>query len=284
MERGILIDEKGRGWPDNSWDLARRIGYQDPRRDIAGYAVEECGFIHIRPQDGAVRVAVRERCFGLTAFTGAMLVLGRMKPSRILLRVLAGRTPTFHVFMDLHDFCTHVEPLAGGTPLEIRLPHLSEVRNPRVLYLPTFASARPIVDLWEQTHGALTEEVHNAVVASGLFDRTILVRQPPGSSRLVTQHFGSGIKVMRPCEALLAVGRDLEEQPDREYGAWMAQAYAETLWSRRLRVESCRALVHTSAATTLRTRYDRVLMPWRSTSELFVMCLSIQREAPVAVS
>lgn len=284
MEHGFLIDDKGRSWPDNSWELAKRIGYQDPRRDIAAYAVEECGFIHLRPQEGAVRVAICEGRFGLTSFTGAMLVLGRMKPARILLRVLAGGTPAFHVFMDLHDFCTYVEPLAAGAPLEIRLPHLSEVRNPRVLYLPTFAHARPIVDLWEQSHGALTDEVHNAVVASGLFDRTILVRQPPGSSRLVTQHFGSGIRVMRPCEALLAVGRDLDDQPDRDYGAWMAEAYAETLWSRRLRVESCRALVRTSAATLLRTRYDRVLMPWRSASELFVMCLSIQREVPVAVS
>jgi hypothetical protein len=91
--------------------------------------------------------------------------------------------------------------------------------------------------------------------------------------------------ILRSCESLAAVGREfLDDTPDRDYGAWVVQAYEQVLCSRRLRVHAVRALVRTSAAATLRTRYDRVLIPWRSTSgDVFAMGLSIQREVPTAM-
>ena len=83
---------------------------------------------------------------------------------------------------------------------------------------------------------------------------------------------------MRPCEALLAVGRELHDQPHGEYGAWIAEAYAKALAERRVKVESCRALVHAWPARTIRARYDRVLIPWyRNSVDPFLMCVSIRR-------
>jgi hypothetical protein len=283
MGGGMLIDPRGRVWPDDSWDIARRVGYNDVRDDIATFAVRERGFVHLRPRTDGMHVALREGRFNLTAFAALMLELGRTRPPRVLLRVLADDGPRFQLFTELHDLCAHLEALSRDKPVQTRIPRLAERRNLRVLTLPTFAPARPIVDLWERTRGELTEEVHGALQSGDLLPRTILVRQRAEGSRLVIQHFGTGIMIMQPDEALLAVGRDLEDQPDREYGEWMAKAYADTLLRRCVRVDSCRALVRTSAATTLRTRYDRVLMPWRSGNDLFVMCLSLQREMPIAV-
>ena len=132
--------------------------------------------------------------------------------------------------------------------------------------------------------GQLTDDVRRTAFASGLFQRTILVRQS-SSSRLITEHLGAGIMILRPCEALLTIGRDFDDMPDRDYGAWVAKAYDEVLWSRRLRVDSVRASVRTSPSTTLRTRYDRVLMPWRRKGdEMFGMGVSIRRESPTEVS
>ena len=285
MSNGLLIDDKGRTWPDNSWDLARRINYADPSVDVAAYAVRQRGFIHIRPQDNAVRVTARERRFNLTCFAGAMLELGRMKPSRIMLCLVTDGAPEFRVFADVHDFCGHLEALAKGKPLEIRIPRLSEPRNPKVLTLPPFAKVQPIVSLWKQMRGELTQEVHEAVRAGGLDQRMILVRRPRRSRRLITEHLGSAIMVLRPCESLLMVGREFGEHPDGDYGAWVVESYDETCWHRRPRVESVRALVRTSKTMTLRTRYDRVLIPWRSKGDdLLIMGVSVQRDVPTAVS
>jgi hypothetical protein len=284
MGGGMLIDPRGRVWPDDSWDLARRIGYKDARDDVAAFAVRERGFVHLRPRTDGMHVALREGRFNLTAFAGLMLELGRTKPPRILLRVLAEDGPNFQLFTDLHDLCSHLEPLASDKPLQTRIPRLSERRNIRVLTLPTFASVRPIVDLWESTRGELTDDIQGLVGRSGLEHRILLVRQMPRTSRLVFWHIGAGIMVMRPCESFLAIGRDLHDQPDKQYGEWVAEAYAQAAWDHRARVDSCRASIQTSTTGLLRARYDRVLLPWRTKSELFVMGLSIQREVSLVAS
>ena len=172
---------------------------------------------------------------------------------------------------------------SAGEDLQQRLAVL---RPPSILDHPGFAHVRPIVDLWQATRGELTEDVHKAVAAGGLLARMVLVRRPFRSSRLVTQHFGPAIMIMRPCEALNITGRDFDEHhTDREYGSWVSNAYAETLRSRSIRVECVRALVRNSTAVTLRTRYDRVLIPWRTCDDdMFAMAFSIQREVPIVLS
>jgi hypothetical protein len=281
MGGGMLIDPRGRVWPDDSWDVARRVGYNDARDDIATFAVRERGFVHLRPRADGMHVALREGRFNLNAFAGLMLELGRTRPPRILLCVLADDGPKFQLFTDLHDLCGHLEALSRDKPVQIRIPRLAERRNLRVLTLPTFAPARPIYELWQRTRGELTEDVHSTIVAGELSGRTILARQLPRSSRLVFWHIGTGIMLMRPCEALMAIGRELHDQPDQQYGEWVADTYAQIARDRRPRVDSCRAFIRTSSKKTLRARYDRVLLPWRAKDELFVMCVSLQRELGV---
>jgi hypothetical protein len=284
MGGGLLVDGKGQFWEDNSWELARRIGYKDPRLAVAAFAVREHGFIHVCPWNGAVRVAVRERGFTLTALAGALLALGRIGPPRILLAVVNDGATIFHLFMDIHDFSSHAEALAGGEPIKIRHRRLVEQRSARVLNYPTFVGARPIADFWRRSRGELADDpsMEAALASGGVQGRVILTRQRPNSDRLITERFGSAINFLRASDI---VGRDINEQPDRDYGAWMAQTYGEALWGRRLRIESCRAQIRTAAAATLSVRYDRVLIPWRARGgDAFMMCVSIQRAEPVVLS
>jgi hypothetical protein len=281
MGGGMLIDPRGRVWPDDSWDVARRVGYNDARDDIATFAVRERGFVHLRPRADGMHVALREGRFNLNAFAGLMLELGRTRPPRILLSVLGEGPPIFRIFLDLHDFGAEVEPLLAGKAIEIRVPRLAERRSRRVLNLPTFACARPIVDLWEHTRGELSADVNAALIAGGVLDRMVLLRQLPRSDRFSTEHFGSSITYMKPDDIL---GRDIRQQHDIEYGVWMGQGYADVLCTRRLLVESCRARIRTKAGTIVHARYDRVLMPWRRKNDaLFAMCISIQRGTPIEV-
>jgi transcriptional regulator with XRE-family HTH domain len=95
---------------------------------------------------------------------------------------------------------------------------------------PGFAQVRSILTLWQDLRGELIDDVHRAVLAAGLLPRTILMRQV-SASRLVIEHLGAGIALLRPCETLLAIGSEFGDGPDRNYGAWVAQAYDEALWS-----------------------------------------------------
>jgi len=284
MGASILIDEAGRAWPANSAALARRLGHVDARTDLASFAVRACGAIHIRSIEDGVRVTLRPGGFSRTTLAGALQALNDLAPPRLMLVTRSGGETHAELFTSVFAFIERAEQLASDPPIEIKVPRYSVRRSLRNLTTAPFAMVRPIVDLWRERRGELGDDVQRAIGAAGLFHRTILVRHLGHSSRLITEHFGAGIMIMRPCESLQTIGRELDQQPDRDYGAWMAEAYAETCWARQLRLESVRAFVRTSAGTTLRTRYDRLLMPWRAGgSESFVMCLSIQREVPVVV-
>ena len=285
MVASILIDETGNAWPANSSALARRLGYRDARIDLATFAVRERGAIHIRSIEDGVRITLRPGGFSRTTLAGALQALNDLSPPRILLVTHTGNETHAELFTSVFAFIEHAEQLAAD-PVEVKVPRYSVPRSLRNLTTAPFAMVRPIIDLWRERRGEFGEEVRRLVAAQGLLHRMILVRKSGASSRLITEHFGPGIMIMRPCESLLTVGRDFyEHHSDRSYGAWVADAYAEALWRRNPRLESVRAVVQTAAGPTLRVRYDRLIVPWRATGrDQVAMALSIQREVPVVVT
>ena len=89
---------------------------------------------------------------------------------------------------------------------------------------------------------------------------------------------GYGIEVFRPCESLLMTGRDISEQHDGDYGAWVADAYGATLAASRPTFQSVRAQINVTAGQAVEGRYDRLLLPWRGArGERYVMGVSVTR-------
>jgi len=278
MPAGVLIDERGEPWPAHSLLLARRLGYDDARLDLARFAVARRGFVHLRPIEDGVRVALCPGAFSRVTLAGTLQALNELAPRRILLVT----DTSAELFASVFAFIEHAEYLAADPPIEIRVPRLAVPRGLHNLATAFFTAARPIVELWKRRRGELTDEIDNALAAGGIAQRMILARQLPRSSRLITERFGSGHDHLLPQEISSIIGCDVHERPDREYGTWIAQAYADALFHRSPCLESIRCRVQTSASQTLRARYDRVLLPWRSHgSEMFVMSVSLRRELSV---
>jgi len=281
MTADIIIDDDGEPWPIDAPELARRLGCRDLRFGLADFAVAERGFIHIRPIETGVRVALRPGAFSPVTLAGTLQGLNDLSPRRILLVVGSGRDRMAELFTSIFEFVERAEHLASDPAIEVRVPHLSVPRGIHNLATAPFAVVRPIVEFWRQRRGELTEDVHSVIIQDQAYRRAVLARRIKGTSRFIVEYLGAGHQHLRPCESLSTIGRDVQEQPDRQYGAWIAQAYDEASRSHRLRVDSIRAQVGTSAAILLRARYDRVLMPWRKCDDVFVMAVSIRRELSV---
>ena len=276
---GILIDDSGEPWPDNSPALAARLGYREPDFDAPAYAVRNLGFIHVRHHEEGVRVSLRSGTFSLLTLTAALYALIDRRPRRIVLAVFWGEDWSYEMFTGLGSFAERAEDLAAGKPVAGRPLWLAVEKNLDALDQPGFVKVNPVVALWKSNRGRLSAELTEILRATDLIQRAVLVRKLPHSSRLVYQHFGGGIKMMRPCETFEMIGRDAHDVPDKEYGDWVANAYGEALSRRRLRLDGVRATVGTSQSATLRVRYDRLLMPWRrGNSDLFVLGLSMRRQ------
>jgi hypothetical protein len=276
---GVLIDDKGRSWPDRSWELARRLAYRHPTLDLATYAVRELGFIHLRPQDSGVRVALRAGRFGLEALGGALYELRDGGWRRIILAIFGEEEWRYEILADAWEFADRAESLIAGGPVELRHPWLAMERDIGALSLPTFAQVRPLVELWRSARGRLPADVQAAVASSGLLHRMILVRRRPRSANLVFAYFGAGIECRPPGESERLIDREVNDHHDREYGAWVASAYAEALQRNYPHLRSIRATIRVSDATVARGRYDRLILPWRGRGgESFAMGISLTRD------
>lgn len=278
MRDGILIDESGETWPDNSCALAQHLGYRDPDFDLPAYTVRNLGFIHLRVQESGARVALRAGRFSLVTLTAALYTLLERRPERIVLATFSGDDWSYEMFTSLGSFAERTEDLAAGEPVAPRRPWHAAEKDLAALSAPILTRLLPLVRLWKASRGRLSGELDAVLVTAGLLNRAVVVRQLP-SSRLVYEHFGSAFKMMLPCESFLKIGRDIDDLPDRGYGRWVAEHYAEALVGRRLRLDGVRATMRTSDAATIRVRYDRLLMPWRGGgNDLFLLGVSIQRE------
>jgi hypothetical protein len=278
MQQGILIDDKGRRWPDCSWDVARQIRYRHPSWNLAAFAVRERGFIHIRPQPEGVRVAMQAGAFRLETLGGALYAIKECGARRIVLALLRDGEWFYEMLTSTWEFAARAEQLIAGGPIEPRCPWIAAERDLSALSLPTFAQLRPLVEMWQSCRGRMPKQVDVSLDRLGLSQRAILVRQPPSSSRLVFAQVGAGIECVRPGQSAMLIDHDVHDQHDYEYGGWVARCYAENLASRRPRLQSIRATVRLTETTAAQGRYDRLTLPWHNASnEPFLMSISLTR-------
>jgi hypothetical protein len=277
MADGILIDEKGRRWPDSSFELIRRLGAIPGDVGLAVHAVCDCGFIHIRPHGTGARVALRPGGFSLEALAGALYELKERHIPRILLALFIDGEWFYEMLGGAWEFAERAERVLAGGPVVPHQPWLAAERTLGALNLPDFAAIRPLVKLWRATRGRMPDELEGTLIQAALLDRMILLR--PRGSGLVFAHLGSAIECVRPGQNLLLVDRDIHEQPDRDYGAWVARAYDENLRAGRPQLQSIRATVRLSETTAAQGRYDRLTLPWHaSNGNRFLMGISLTRE------
>src|SRR5215469_2318398 len=145
MRSGLLIDESGEPWPVSSPHLARHLGYDDPRLDLSRFAVARRGFVHLRPIEDGVRVALCPGAFSRVTLAGTLQALNQLAPRRILLVTDAGA----ELFASIFAFIEHAEYLASDPPLAIKVPRLAVPRGLHNLTTAPFAAIRPIVELWK---------------------------------------------------------------------------------------------------------------------------------------
>jgi hypothetical protein len=84
--------------------------------------------------------------------------------------------------------------------------------------------------------------------------------------RLETNAVSDVVQAYLPCERMSMLGRDLEQQPDAIYGEWLASAYRELAQDNDAEpgLQLVEAVVSSAGGRAVRTRYERLLLPWWS--------------------
>jgi hypothetical protein len=279
---GVLVDSRGKGWPDDSAALAQRFRYGPPEAAFIPYAIRERGCIHLVRQSDSVRITLRAGKFTQRTLLGALLALETW-PARILLSVYDSEAWSHEMFMSIGTFAEYAEDLAADKPYGTRQPWLATELGFEALLHPRLSPLASLMRLWEANRGQLPEDFPSAVKQLGLIHRSILLRKLPKSEQLIHESVPTGVPFMKPCEWLNLIGREVEDFTDHKYASWAAETYRKILVKGAPRLDAVRATVHRADGASLITRYYRLAIPWqRSGADSFVSVVSVRRELSIS--
>jgi hypothetical protein len=282
MDAGIVVDDKGELWGDDAPELERRFGRPDFGSPWAVGVVRDHGFIHVRRAiDGGIRITLRLGRFSLAALVGTIQAVYDLHPPYVIAHLLTDSGSAYERFTDVAEFVAYVEGLADDWTPNARLSRIVITRDLDGLSHPSFDAAHAVFAIWKEQHGDLSPELHRTLIVEAQQRWIVLLRRPAGSRHLLVEHFSAPIAAMRPCQAISLVGHHMEDMPDGDFGHWAARGYAETLSTGAPRLESVLADIRTPEDKTIRSRYDRLLLPWRSRGDGFVLSVPLVRKRVV---
>lgn len=282
VQMDLLIDQAGQVWLNGSTALRHRLGTPSPDVDLAGFVVRNMGFVRVRYREGTVRLTLRAGYIEYPTLEGVVrLVLGESWQRLVIEH--ADRMPSFEIYGQVEEAVARLKdlsaPSAALTPRdnffnqELSLDRLNEGGQ---------ESLRALLRLWRGKRGELAPEKILNLMPDSLKPRVTLTRMTAAGlprNRALVEHIGAGFRVFDACWALNAVGRDLEEQPDPAYGARSARAYHEVADLGQPRLELVDAVIDVPGRSVRRSRYDRLMLPFRSRGELFVCGASVLRSS-----
>jgi hypothetical protein len=257
-----LIDDQGQVWDGGSRQL--RHAYDSPYSggEFSDYAVVNLGFIATNVYGQSAQIRMRP---GFTA-DAAFDALYRWLLSRHFDRVV----------LTWLDDGWHNEMLRTNKEALIRLDDLIEVgkrERPDAFLSQNVTAPTPrdpklmqqLFNDWPKLSTTLDETQMRRLLEPLLGHRYVVVKAEKNTPKLVFSEFGGGIfanyDVWRSC----AIGAPIQEQPDRLYGRWVADAYAKTLNGGGPRLDQVDAIVRWPHEGRLRMRYQRLIVPIKVT-------------------
>jgi hypothetical protein len=134
---------------------------------------------------------------------------------------------------------------------------------------------RPLAQKWRASFALFDPTVISLAIEHNLLPHMMIVGVKPRSAEPVFRFVGSSHTRWLGIDSQFnAVGENITSQPDKDYGVWVSQFYKSVASTGEPRYDIVKAAIRKTEGGSYQTRYERLLLPWRTTSdEVFVtMC------------
>jgi hypothetical protein len=253
-----LIDDQGQVWDGSSRQL--RHAYDSPYSggEFSDYAVVNLGFIATNVYGQSAQIRLRPSFTADAAFDSLYRWLLSRRFDRVVItwlgdtwqnEMLRSNQQALVRLDDLIEMAKRNRPEEFlSRPLEGPSPH-----DPQ--------SMQNLFKEWPRLAANLDEQAMRRLLEPLFGPRYVVVKGQKDAQNLVFSEFGGGIfsnyEVWRSC----AVGAPIQEQPDRLYGRWVSNAYAEAINANAPRLDQVDAIVRWPHEGRLRMRYQRLIVP-----------------------
>lgn len=240
---------------------------------LADYAVRNLGFVAAKELNGSLRISIRPAVVSPMAFAALLYWLHDRDVDRVLIsffdrdwshEMLPSRRKA------VRRLLARVDPGIGareGDFLQKLLP------------LDGLASSSPfegLLAMWRQSAGKFDRERLEPVLGRALNGRFVLVEASPDRPYMVIKDVGGGLT--KPAEYWLtrSIGLRVEDQPDYDYGKWVAKYYQEVVAARAPSLSDVDAVITWPQQSRRSFRYRRLVVPFDGKgSSTMLLCASI---------
>jgi hypothetical protein len=270
----MLITSDGQWVLEDSAEFLAALGDPNPDYDAASFAVKNLGFIKFQVHDGSVvEIELHPRNVQLPALLAVQQQL------------LSSQVRLFRI--KYLDTAWHSEIMTSATPTISRLSELCarEAAPPssdRFLVEPQDysqlfrQSENPLVFMlqkWRMSFGHFDPSVIPFAIKHQLLSRMVIVGVRPRVAEPVFRFIGDGhANWLDTNEHLHVIGEKLENLPDKDYGGWASEFYKSVASTGEPRYDYVTAAIQRRPDTYV-TRYERLLLPWKTPSEEILVTL-----------
>jgi hypothetical protein len=273
----MLVTCEGRWVPEGSAELAEVAGDADPDYDIAGFAIRNLGFIRYQNfGDSLVEVELHPRQVELPALLAVQqqILSSRVKLFRIKYLEMSWKS---EITSSAEGAVTRLSALC--TPAFVPLAHQKYVVEPQdysSLLNNEQSRLRLMAQKWRMSFGHFSPSVISFAIEHQLLSRMMIAGVKPQGTEPVFRFIGDGFNWLADDYQFLGLGEKIENLPDKEYGAWVAEFYKSVATSGQPRYDLVTAMINASGTEPRHylTRYERLLLPWKTPSSEILVTLS----------
>lgn len=272
----LLVDDEGRVWHTGSPELLRALHIGPPNHDLTDYLIRNMGFARFRLFRADSRITFQPRFLNEKTFSRLVDIMVEHEGERTLIETV--ETPgRLEIIPDIEDAAARLAALASDGGNLSRPDFQREVLSlSRLNKQPRLGGLHGLLKNWKSSGGELPSEFSRVFDKSDLLGRTMVIRvaEPLGG---IVEHAGNGFTCFGSSWSRAVVGNDLARQPDPKYGQNVAASYLETHLTGHARLEFVEAMIRVPGQAPRRSRYERLLLPWRRGGASFVSVASVLR-------
>ena len=274
----MLVTADGEWLLPDTPEFFEALGDPDPDYDSMAFAVKNLGFIKFQTFGQQIaEIELHPRNVGLPALLAAQqqVLTSPAKLFRIKYFDAQWRSEISssaeHIIGRLSQLCAPAARAADSGRCVVEPQDFSRVFEEEDNWL------RPLAVKWRMSFGLFDSSVISLAVTHGLLSRLIIVGITPGKGEPAWRFIGDGHKWIGDNYHLRGIGEKVQNMPDKDYGEWATEYYKSVASARQPRYDLVTGSIQyqdASGKPTLRRRYERLMLPWKTPSaEVFVtMC------------
>jgi hypothetical protein len=271
--RSVIFDDRGEVWDARGRGLAQDLNASVGGDELVEYTIRNLGFVAVKEMGGSLRISLRPAVVSPIAFSALLYWLHDRVVDRVLIsfldrdwsdEMLRSRQDAVKKLMariDLGHGTREGDFLSRELPLES---------------LPQSSPLRGVLDVWSQLAGRFDRKRLAPLLQRALKGRFVMVESTPENPSLVITDVGPGLT--KPAEYWLArsIGNRVEDQPDYDYGKWVAGHYRKVVATGEPSLSDVDAVINWPQHARRSFRYKRLVVPFKSAkSSTMLLCASL---------